>query len=211
MLAVIRREFEEIHNGIKGLAAAEKVPVPLFPEIKLDYRKLLVREANKRGFVEFETETNSIQLPLGKLLDNFEEPASRLERATIIVEAGGKLVMQEHHDWRNAQITNSVVGAHMQNITNTIQALPPERSHLRQPLEELKDKSAPLLKKLPKEAQNEAARNLEDFVKEASQEKPRRPILQVTSEGLMDAAKTVAAMSGPIIATVEKLRPLLGF
>jgi hypothetical protein len=59
--------------------------------------------------------------------------------------------------------------------------------------------------------QEEAAQNLEDFVKEAAKDKPRKSFQTVTSIGLIDAAKTVAAMAGPIIATVDKLRPLLGF
>jgi hypothetical protein len=68
-----------------------------------------------------------------------------------------------------------------------------------------------LLKELPPEKQEEAVQNLDDFVKEAAKQTPRKPFLEVTSKGLIDAALTVAAISGPIIATVDKLRPLLGF
>ena len=215
LLAVIRQQFEEIHTGIKGLFALEKVPVPGYPEVKLlDYRSLLVREAREKTTVEFETATESIELPLGKLLDNFEELASRRARATNIINIhyGGKLIMSsESYDFSEAQITNSVVGAHMQNINLAIQQLPIQRAALRTGLEELKTHAEPLLNELPKEMQEEAAQNLEDFVKEAAKDKPRKSFLSVTSIGLIDAAKTVAAMAGPIIATVDKLRPLLGF
>ena len=112
LLAIVRREFEEIHTGIRGLIVEEKVPVPGYPAVKLDYRKLLVREARKKSTIEFETETDSIELPLGKLLDNFEEPATRIKRALFIVQSGGKLVMpNEHFDLSNSQIINSVVGS----------------------------------------------------------------------------------------------------
>jgi internalin A len=215
LLAVTRREFEEIHGGIKGLVAEEKVPVPKYPAVKLDYRKLLVREANGKMTVEFETATESIELPLGKLLDNFEEPVSRRHRATITVQAGGKLIMpSEHYDFSGAQITNSVVGAHMENITNAIQQLPPERAELRAALEELHQNAKPVLIELTKTQPDEAekaAKRLDQFVEAAKEKKPDKDFLQVTSKGLIDAAKTVAAMAAPIIATVDKLRPLLGF
>src|SRR5450432_3414411 len=98
-----------------------------------------------------------------------------------------------HQDFRGAQITNSVVGAHMENITNAIQQLPPERAELRTALEELKKHSEPLLKELPTDsAKKAAARNLEDFTKEAVEAEPRKSFLDVTSKGLLKAAKTVA-------------------
>lgn len=212
LLAIIRREFESIHGDIKGLVAEEKVPVPGYPQEKLDYRKLLVREANGKTTVEFEAGTESVELPLGKLLDNFEDRSSRQERATIIVQAGGKLFMPtEHHDYRHAHITNSVVGAHMKNVTNAIQQLPPERTDLREALEALKRHAEPLLIELPEDSKEAAAQYLEDFTKEAIKEKPRKPFLEMTSKGLIDAAQTVAKMAPPIVATVGALKGLLGY
>jgi GTPase SAR1 family protein len=213
LLAVIRREFEEIHGGIKGLTANERVPVPDYPAVKLDYRKLLIREASGKTTVEFETETESLEMPLRKLLDNFEDISSRKERVQFIVQPGGILnyMTEEKFDFSHSRFTNSVVGAHMANITNAIQQLPPERGDVRGALEELKKHAESLLKELPPEKQEEAVQNLDDFVKEAAKQTPRKPFFEVTSKGLIDAALTVAAISGPIIATVEKLRPLLGF
>jgi hypothetical protein len=132
LLAVIRREFVEIHGCIKGLAAEEKVPAPGYPAVKLDCRKMLVREANQKMKVEFETATECIELPLGKLLDNIEEFASRRERATNIINIhdGGKFTMEPTITTTTTiagnTITNSVVGPHMENITHVIQQLPPE-------------------------------------------------------------------------------------
>ncbi len=163
--------------------------------------------------MEFETETESIELPLGKLLDNFEERSSRQERVTIINGAGGRIYMpKEHYDFSNAQITNSVVGAHMENVTNAIQQLPPEKAELRKALEALEQHAQPLLKELSNDEDKEAAaRKLETFVKEASSKRPDKGMLEVTSKGLIEAAKTVARMAPPIIATVELLKGLLGF
>jgi internalin A len=218
LLAVIRQQFEEIHGGIKGLTAEEKVPVPGYPTVKpLDYRELLVMEAGGETEVKIVAASKVVKLPLGRLLDNFEKPASRRERATNIINIhdGGKLIMpSENYDFSGAQIFNSVVGAHMQNINLAIQQLPPERAELRAALEELHQHAKPglieLTKTQPDEAEK-AAKRLDQFVEAAKEKKPDKDFLQVTSKGLIDAAKTVAAMAGPIIATVDKLRPLLGF
>lgn len=77
LLDVIRRQFEEIHNSIKGLTINEKVPIPGYPTVKLNYRSLLVREREGKLTVDFETDTQSITLPLNKLLDNFEDRSLR--------------------------------------------------------------------------------------------------------------------------------------
>lgn len=213
LLAVLRHEFEDIHGGIKGLFVEEKVPVPGYPQVKLDYRKLLVREAHGKSTVEFETDTKSIELPLGILLDNFEEPISRHERIINIVR-GDLIMTKDNYDFSKSQFTNSVVGAHMQNITNAIQQMPPKFTELRTVLEELHHNAEPVLIELmkiqPQEAER-AAKRLGQFVEAAKEEKIDKNFLQVTAKGLIAATKTVASMAGPIIATVDKLKGLLGF
>jgi len=47
-----------------------------------------------------------------------------------------------------------------------------------------------------------AAEDLDTFVKEAAKPSPRRGILDLTRDGLVDAAKTVAEMAPPILATI---------
>jgi hypothetical protein len=214
LLAVIRREFEEIHDGIAGLAAEEKVPLPTLPNIRLDYKSLLVREANGKRVVEVESDTKVIELSLGKLLDNIEEPAARQEQIQLIhLEKGAQLIMgpENWHDFSGANIINSVVGSHLQSVTNAIQEISATKTELRASLEELNERARALLPSLTPELQNETAQNLEDFVKEAAKDKPRKPFLEVTAKGLIGAASTVAALTGPVIQTIEKLKPLLGF
>ena len=96
-------------------------------------------------------------------------------------------------------ITNSVVGAHMENITHVIQQLPPQLAQLRTALEELYQNAKPVLielKKTQPEKAEKAAKRLDQFVEAAKKKKPAKDFLQVTSKGLLDAAKTVAAMAG---------------
>jgi hypothetical protein len=61
----------------------------------------------------------------------------------------------------------------------------------------------------PSEAQA-AARDLETLVSEATVDKPRPSILRVTGEGLIEAAKTVAEMAGPISVAVQAIFGLFG-
>jgi internalin A len=212
LLAVLRGHFEEIHSDISGLVADERVPVPGYPQVKLDYRKLLVREANGKALVEFETDTESIELPLGKLLDNFESSVSRRERATITVQAGGRLYMPNEHHEQNITVggdLSGIVGITLTNVTQTIKNV--QQEDLRTALETLKQQTESLLEQLPTDKAEEAAENLADFAKEAAKEKPRKAFLDVTSKGLIEAASTVATISGPIIETVNKLKTVLGF
>ena len=54
-----------------------------YPDAKpLDYRELLVFEADGETEVKIATAGRVVKLPLGKLLDNFEELDSRRERVT---------------------------------------------------------------------------------------------------------------------------------
>jgi internalin A len=214
LLAVIRHEFEEIHADIKGLKAEEKVPVPGYPDQLFDYRRLLVREAYKESLVEFEAPNGVVKLPLANLLDNWEEQHSRHERALIIINNNyfeGGLDMSKDINIVNSRLTGSIVGAHMQNISVAIQAIPTSKADLRAALDELRGHTEPLLQELPEDVAEEAAQNLEDFTREAAKEKPRKGYLDVTSKGLVDAASTVAQIAPSIIGVVAKLKELLGF
>jgi internalin A len=80
LLAIVRENFDRIHGSIAKLRADEYVPVPGRPHVVLDYRKLLVREASGKDYVEFEDSDEVIEEPLGRLLDGIESPEKRQER-----------------------------------------------------------------------------------------------------------------------------------
>jgi internalin A len=210
LLAVVRGHFEEIHCGISGLSAVEKVPVPGYPQVTLDYRKLLVREANRKSTVEFETDRDSIELPLGQLLDNFEALESRVERATIIVQ--GDLIqrdkfMKDDHSIHARDITNSQVGQTLTKCTNMIQQQAPGAQ--RDLLETLQRDVQVLIEKLPTENQEEASGNLELLVKGATAATPNRKWYSVSAEGLLDASKFAKDFSGNIAGTIGQLGKLI--
>lgn len=65
-----------------------------------------------------------------------------------------------------------------------------------------------LARQLPKEKQNETAEDLATFSKEAVREKPRKSLLELTGDGLIEAAKTVAQMAGPVTTAVRAVLAL---
>jgi hypothetical protein len=80
LLTLVRGHFDHIHRSIARLQADEKVPVPGRPHVVLDYRKLLVREANGRTNVELEDSDEVVSLDLRRLLDGIESPEARALR-----------------------------------------------------------------------------------------------------------------------------------
>jgi hypothetical protein len=63
---------------------------------------------------------------------------------------------------------------------------------------------------LPKQRQEEVARDLQALAAEATSPTPRRKWYEVSAEGLVDAAKAVAGIGAPVIESVKLLLGLLG-
>ncbi|MDB9465450.1 COR domain-containing protein [Dolichospermum circinale] len=77
LLAIIRSQFDSIHQTIKGLDAKEKVPIPGHPHIFADYKNLLVyAEKNSPYIPEGLTETFNAR----EVLNGIESEAERQKR-----------------------------------------------------------------------------------------------------------------------------------
>jgi hypothetical protein len=59
------------------------------------------------------------------------------------------------------------------------------------------------------EAKNDVSAQLQSFVQEAKKEKPSKKLLSITSDGLIEAAKSVAAFAGPVAAAVKAVMTLI--
>lgn len=81
---------------------------------------------------------------------------------------------------------------------------------LKTALEELHKAVAALTTKLPDDEAALAARNLEDLTREATSATPRPAFWRQASEGLLNAAKRVAEVGGPVVDLVTKVTSLLG-
>lgn len=80
---------------------------------------------------------------------------------------------------------------------------------LKDELKKLATQVAELAKQLPPEKAEEAARDLEALTKEAVSPQPRRKWYELSAEGLIEAATTVAQIGTPIAATVKTILGLL--
>ena len=221
LLAFVRGHFNHIHRSIARLQAEEKVPVPGLPHLVLDYRRLLVREANGKTDVEIEDGEEVIVVRLRQLLDGIEPSKDRQVRrqsdgikvVNIVVEGDSMDTVGGDKSTINAQgskFTNSPVAIRqrLENSYNTAQQAP--NDSLRQAIEQLCGAVADLLTKIQDPKQSEDARdNLETFVKEATKPEPRRKWLELTRDGLIEAAKTVGEMAGPVVAAVGKVMDLV--
>jgi len=77
LLAIIRSQFDSIHQTIKGLEAKEKVPIPGYPHIFADYKNLLVYADKNSDYIpEGLTETFNAR----ELLNGIESEAERRKR-----------------------------------------------------------------------------------------------------------------------------------
>ncbi len=81
---------------------------------------------------------------------------------------------------------------------------------LREKLEDMVAQVSKLVESLESEdSKNEVGEQLSTFVAQAKKEKPSKQLLKVTAEGILEAAKTVAAMAAPVATAVKAVLDLL--
>lgn len=76
-------------------------------------------------------------------------------------------------------------------------------------LKALSTQVAELVRQLPPDKREEAARDLEALTTEAAAKAPRRAWYSLSAQGLLDAAKAVAGMAGPVGTAVKAVLDLL--
>ncbi|MFC1636882.1 hypothetical protein ACFL5Z_18820 [Planctomycetota bacterium] len=98
------------------------------------------------------------------------------------------------------------------NITDSFnKAESVERDDLQKALKDLTGTVAQLCEQLPdNEDQQQVSRKLKTLVEEASSKKPDKSWLELSGKGLIEAAKTVAAMATPVTTAVKAVLSLLG-
>lgn len=80
---------------------------------------------------------------------------------------------------------------------------------LKERIKEINVEVAKLASKLPEKAAETLSRDLEAFTSEATSPEPRRKWYELSAEGILEAAKTVAEMTAPVTATVKAVLALL--
>lgn len=131
-------------------------------------------------------------------------------RPVIHIEAGGTIVMNDKRVIVGGDLTGIVnIDSTFTNTGQIIQGA--GNDQLKAALGTLKDLTAQLVEKIPDAGQKEEVANrLEAMAKAATSAKPDKGMLAFTGKGLVDAAKTVAEMAGPIATAVGAVLGILG-
>lgn len=106
---------------------------------------------------------------------------------------------------KGGDLRNSTFGDHATQI-NSPAARPEETDAL---LVALRAQVEALANELPPAKAKQVRNDLETLAQEAKSSEPRKSMFTITSEGLIDAARTVAAMTPSIANTVMELAKLL--
>jgi internalin A len=216
-LDAVRFTFENIHGAIKDLIVDELIPVPKRPEAPLlDYRHMRALDwngettFNAKGIAPGEI----IKVDVGEVLNGVrgekKRRADELGRAPTVIY--DRRIMGD-------QITTSVTGSTTGHITTgknqTFTECFKTAEHAAQP------DVQQALKALILEVQNihpqlaagdrdKAERRLKTITEEAAVSEPDKEQLAVSSKGLIDAAKTCAAMAPSVVTAVKAVLGLFG-
>lgn len=103
---------------------------------------------------------------------------------------------------------NLVTAANIRNSFNKV-ASADAKPDLKAKLQELNVQVAELAKRLPEEEAEQVSTDLQTLTSEALSKAPRKSIFDITSQGLLEAAKTVAELTGPIATAVKGVLAIL--
>jgi hypothetical protein len=161
--------------------------------------------------VAFEGETASLELmrrQVSSLVDGYVRRAQNT--ATVINNIQGD-VMNTNIQMGPVTVTgdfNVVTATNIQNSFNKA-ANAEVSADLKEKLKALAVQVATLAKELPQEDAEKASKYLEVLTSEAVSKKPRKEWYELSAKGLLDAAKTVAKMIGPIGVAVKAVLALI--
>ncbi|TDF84396.1 hypothetical protein [Pseudomonas sp. H9] len=103
---------------------------------------------------------------------------------------------------------NVITAETINNSFNKVQASQAS-SDLKEALKEAITQVVELAKKLPQEQAQTVLKDLDAFTGEATSAKPRKAWYELSAKGILDAAKTVAALAGPVTTAVTAVLALL--
>ena len=109
----------------------------------------------------------------------------------------------------NNTVGDIVVAEKIQNSFNKADASTLGKEQ-KENLAKLHQQVLDLSKQLPPDQARQVAGDLESFTNEVTSPAPRRKWYELSASGLIDAAKTVAAMAGPITTTVTAILGVMG-
>jgi hypothetical protein len=131
--------------------------------------------------------------------------------ATVVQNINGNY-MNTSIQMGNVNVTNGdFTVATAENITNSFNkaARADASIELKEQLKALATHVAELVKNMPADKAERASRDLATLTDEAVSKEPRKGLCEMSGDGLISAAKTVAEMAGPITTAVKAVLALL--
>lgn len=226
-LGRIHAEREILTSVLRALGREEIPETPAleryFSRIHSDFfseRRFGVSQSNVRAAIAtYETLTPSETLALNDKLLSRRQSRNRVSELVtqlrpnagpiLIAEAGSVLTMNSSYIGGNVIGSQVAVGSSFQNASVVIGKA--ADAQVKQPLEDLLKLTQSLVAQLQDDAAKQAVANkMEALAKEATSLKPDHSMLKVTGQGLIDAAKFVADLGGPIVKAVGVVLGLFG-
>jgi len=223
MLALIRAHFDAIHRTFTegraegALKIDQFICPPGYPGLRLDYRKLLAFEKDRIETIPESWGGQTIRLNVSALLNGFITPEARREECRRLFPEEERIAKEIHyHEHKHFEVGQNVHGSVINLgdknvVTQTIQNSfnTPFNPELAPLLAQLTQAVEQMLAHLPAEQAAEARDDLAGLQEELQKPQPRKKWYSVSIDGLIQAAKNVGAVGGPVIELAGKLIRLL--
>jgi len=210
MLALIRGHFEAIHRTFTegraqgALEIHEFICPPQYPGLRLNYRDLLTYEKERVGEIQPVWNGRLLRLNVSELLNGFVEPEARRKEVSQMEKS---IHVEIHGDLKGSNVVignENTIQQHIEHSFNT-----PSNPDLAPLLAQLTQAVEEMLKHLPAEQAQEARDDLKRLQEELQKPQPRKKWYSVSIKGLIQAAKNVGAIGGPVIELAGKILKLL--
>ncbi len=222
MLAMIRAHFEVIHRTFtegraQGALEIQEFICPLqYPGLRLDYRKLLTYEKDGVARIPETWQGHTLYLEVSALLNGFTTPEARREERRRLFPEEERMAKEihyhEHRHFEARDVIGAVVNLGDNNqVTQTIQSSfnTPSNPDLAPLLAQLRQTVEQMLAYLSAEQAAEVREDLERLQEELQKPQPRKKWYNLSIEGLIQAAKNVGAIGGPVIELAGKILRLI--
>jgi len=174
-------------------------------------RGLLIRELQGvRRQILAKVQSSIDQKPRQPIQQIYYFSGDFIQNAETVVKEGVKMNVTNVNLGAGASFTGDIATA--ENIKNSFNKASSSdvSDSVQSTVKDLVAQVAKLCEKLDAPKAQAVSRDLETFVKEVTSPQPCKDWLKVTGQGLVEAAKTVAEMSGPVVTAVAAVLKIFG-
>lgn len=159
--------------------------------------------------IAFEGYETSLQLMRRQVASKVEAFIQQAQKATTIINHVQGNQMNTNIRLGNVNVSGDFNLVTAQNIEGSFNKAAKAPDDLRQKLEALTLEVANLVKELPPEKAESVSKDLSALTAEAVSTNPRRQWYELSANGILEAAKTVAELAAPVTTAVKAVLALL--